>query len=113
MLSRVAVVEDQDRRIVELLRQDGRMSYTDLGKAMGMSTSAVHQRVRRLEERGVIKGYAAVVDHSALDVPLTAFISITPLDPAAPDDIPERLHDLPEIEARRAQLRQASEAQTS
>ena len=81
MLSRVAAVEDQDRRIVELLRQDGRMSYTDLGKAMGMSTSAVHQRVRRLEERGVIKGYAAVVDYSALDVPLTAFISITPLDP--------------------------------
>jgi len=92
-------VEDQDRRIVELLRQDGRMSYTDLGKAMGMSTSAVHQRVRRLEERGVIKGYEAVVDHTALDLPLTAFISITPLDPAAPDDIPERLRDLSEIEA--------------
>lgn len=92
-------MEDQDRRIVELLRQDGRMSYTDLGKAMGMSTSAVHQRVRRLEERGVIKGYEAVVDHTALDLPLTAFISITPLDPAAPDDIPERLHDLREIEA--------------
>jgi Lrp/AsnC family leucine-responsive transcriptional regulator len=92
-------VEDQDRRIVELLRQDGRMSYTDLGKAMGMSTSAVHQRVRRLEERGVIKGYAALVDHTALDIPLTAFISITPLDPAAPDDIPERLRDLTELEA--------------
>jgi Lrp/AsnC family leucine-responsive transcriptional regulator len=92
-------VEDQDRRIVELLRQDGRMSYTDLGKAMGMSTSAVHQRVRRLEERGVIKGYEAVVDHTALDLPLTAFISITPLDPAAPDDIPERLRNLVEIEA--------------
>jgi Lrp/AsnC family leucine-responsive transcriptional regulator len=92
-------VEDQDRRIVELLRQDGRMSYTDLGKAMGMSTSAVHQRVRRLEERGVIKGYGALVDHAALDLPLTAFISITPLDPAAPDDIPERLRDLTELEA--------------
>ena len=92
-------MEDQDRRIVELLRQDGRMSYTDLGKAMGMSTSAVHQRVRRLEERGVIKGYAALVDHTALDLPLTAFISITPLDPAAPDDIPERLRDLTELEA--------------
>ncbi|SES02531.1 transcriptional regulator, AsnC family [Pedococcus cremeus] len=92
-------MEDQDRRIVELLREDGRMSYTDLGKAMGMSTSAVHQRVRRLEERGVIKGYAALVDHAALDLPLTAFISITPLDPAAPDDIPERLHDLTELEA--------------
>jgi Lrp/AsnC family leucine-responsive transcriptional regulator len=92
-------VEDLDRRIVDLLRSDGRMSYTDLGKAMGLSTSAVHQRVRRLEERGVITGYAAVVDPTALDLPLTAFISITPLDPAAPDDIPERLRDFVELEA--------------
>jgi Lrp/AsnC family leucine-responsive transcriptional regulator len=92
-------VEDLDRRIVELLRQDGRMSYTDLGKAMGLSTSAVHQRVRRLEERGVIRSYAAVVDYGALGLPLTAFISVTPLDPAAPDDIPERLRPITEIEA--------------
>ena len=92
-------MEDLDRRIVDLLRADGRMSYTDLGKAMGLSTSAVHQRVRRLEERGVIKGYAAVVDPTALDLPLTAFVSITPLDPAAPDDIPDRVRDVKEIEA--------------
>jgi Lrp/AsnC family leucine-responsive transcriptional regulator len=92
-------VEDLDRRIVDLLRADGRMSYTDLGKAMGLSTSAVHQRVRRLEERGVIKGYAAIVDHTALDLPLTAFVSITPLDPAAPDDIPDRLREMSELEA--------------
>ncbi len=92
-------MEDLDRRIVDLLRDDGRMSYTDLGKAMGLSTSAVHQRVRRLEERGVIKGYAAVVDYTALDLPLTAFISITPLDPAAPDDIPDRLRGISELEA--------------
>jgi Lrp/AsnC family leucine-responsive transcriptional regulator len=92
-------VEDLDRRIVDLLRSDGRMSYTDLAKALGLSTSAVHQRVRRLEGRGVIKGYTAVVDHAALDRPLLAFISITPLDPAAPDDIPERLREVTEIEA--------------
>ncbi|MEO5982550.1 MAG: Lrp/AsnC family transcriptional regulator [Pedococcus sp.] len=92
-------MEDLDRRIVTLLRSDGRMSYTDLGKAMGLSTSAVHQRVRRLEERGVIKGYTAIVDHTALDLPLTAFISITPLDPAAPDDIPDRLRGIGELDA--------------
>lgn len=92
-------MEDLDRRIVDLLRADGRMSYTDLGKAMGLSTSAVHQRVRRLEERGVIKGYAAVVDPTAMDLPLTAFISITPWDPADPDDIPDRLKGVSEIEA--------------
>ncbi|WP_270888034.1 Lrp/AsnC family transcriptional regulator [Pedococcus sp. 5OH_020] len=92
-------MEDLDRRIVTLLRTDGRMSYTDLGKAMGLSTSAVHQRVRRLEERGVLKGYAALVDYAELGLPLTAFISITPLDPAAPDDIPERLRGITELEA--------------
>jgi Lrp/AsnC family transcriptional regulator, leucine-responsive regulatory protein len=92
-------VEDIDRQIVSLLLTDGRMSYTDLGKATGLSTSAVHQRVRRLEERGVIRGYAAVVDHEALGLPLTAFISIKPIDPSQPDDSPDRLSGIAEIEA--------------
>ncbi|WP_436770772.1 Lrp/AsnC family transcriptional regulator [Yinghuangia sp. YIM S09857] len=92
-------MEDLDRQIVRLLVRDGRMSYTDLGKATGLSTSAAHQRVRRLEQRGVIRGYAAVVDPDALGLPLTAFISVKPIDPAAPDDAPERLADLDEVEA--------------
>lgn len=92
-------MEDIDRQILRLLTDDGRMSYTDLGKATGLSTSAVHQRVRRLEQRGVIRGYTAVVDFEAIGLPLTAFVSVVPLDPSAPDDVPERLADLPEIEA--------------
>ncbi|SEE83188.1 Lrp/AsnC family transcriptional regulator [Jiangella alba] len=92
-------MEDIDRKIVALLMRDGRMSYTDLGKSTGLSTSAVHQRVRRLEERGVIRGYSAVVDHEAVGLPLTAFISIKPIDPSQPDDSPDRLAGVPEIEA--------------
>lgn len=92
-------MEATDRRIVELLRKDGRLSYTDLGKALGLSTSAAHQRVRRLEERGVITGYSAIVDAGKVGLPITAFISVTPVDPAAADDIPERLRELTEIEA--------------
>ena len=61
--------------------------------------SAVHQRVRRLEQRGVIGGYAARIDPDAIGLPLTAFVSITPIDPAAPDDAPERLAHLEAIEA--------------
>jgi Lrp/AsnC family leucine-responsive transcriptional regulator len=91
-------VEDLDRRIVDLLAKDGRISYTDLGRALGMSTSAVHQRVRRLEQRGIVKGYTARLDHQALGRQLTAFISVTPLDPAAPDDIPDRLREITQIE---------------
>jgi Lrp/AsnC family leucine-responsive transcriptional regulator len=95
----VSDVEDLDRQIVRLLAADGRMSYTDLGRATGLSTSAVHQRVRRLEQRGVIRGYAAIVDAQAVGLPLTAFISLKPIDASAPDDAPQRLADVPEIEA--------------
>ncbi len=92
-------MEEIDRQIVRLLAADGRMSYTDIAKATGLSTSAAHQRVRRLEARGVIRGYAALVDPEAVGLPLTAFISLTPTDPSAPDDAPERLAGLPQIEA--------------
>ncbi|GAA2812031.1 Lrp/AsnC family transcriptional regulator [Nonomuraea dietziae] len=91
-------MEEIDRRIVTLLAKDGRMSFTDLARETGLSVSAVHQRVRRLEKRGVVRGYAALVDHDAVGLPLTAFVSIKPIDPAAPDDAPERLAHLSAIE---------------
>ena len=75
------------------------MSFTDLGKATGLSTSAVHQRVKRLEQRGLILGYAATIDHEQMGLPLTAFVSITPIDPSEPDDYPQRLRDITEIES--------------
>ena len=92
-------MEDIDRAIVAALIDDGRVSYTDLAEKVGLSVSAVHQRVRRLEGRGVINGYAARVSYPAVGLPLTAFIAIRPVDAAAPDDAPERLAHLPEIEA--------------
>ncbi|ROO88416.1 AsnC family transcriptional regulator [Actinocorallia herbida] len=92
-------MEDTDRQILLLLAQDGRMSFTDLAKETGLSVSAVHQRVRRLEKRGAIQGFTARLDPDQIGLPLTAFISIKPIDPAAPDDAPERLAHLTEIEA--------------
>ena len=92
-------MEDLDQHIVSLLAGDGRMSFTDLGRATGLSTSAVHQRVKRLEQRGVITGYAASIDHDQMGQPLTAFISIRPIDPSEPDDSPERLRGISEIES--------------
>ena len=92
-------MEELDRLIVRELCADGRLSYTDLAERVGLSVSAAHQRVRRLEQRGVIRGYGALVDLEALALPLTAFISIKPIDPAAPDDAPDRLAHLGAIEA--------------
>jgi Lrp/AsnC family leucine-responsive transcriptional regulator len=92
-------VEDTDRAIVALLSRDGRMSFTELARRTGLSVSAAQQRVRRLERRGVIRGYAAVIDPDSVGLPLTAFVSIKPFDPAAADDAPERLAHLAAIEA--------------
>ena len=92
-------MEETDGEILRLLANDGRMSYTDIAKSTGLSVSAVHSRVRRLEQRGVIRGYQAVLDPEALDLALTAFVSIKPIDPAAPDDAPERLTGVAAIEA--------------
>ena len=93
------LVEEIDRQIVALLSRDGRLSFTELARRTGMSVSAAHQRVRRLEQRGVIKGYAALVSLEEFGLPLTAFVSIKPFDAAAPDDAPQRLAHLTAIEA--------------
>jgi Lrp/AsnC family leucine-responsive transcriptional regulator len=90
---------DVDRALLSALARDGRASYTELAERVGLSVSAVHQRVRRLEQRGLITGYAATVDAKAVGLPLTAFVSITPIDVAQPDDAPSRLAHLTAIEA--------------
>ena len=92
-------MEEIDRKILSLLASDGRMSFTDLARQTGLSVSATHQRVRRLERRGLIRGYAAVINPADAGLPLTAFISLTPFDPAAADDAPDRLAHLAAIEA--------------
>jgi Lrp/AsnC family leucine-responsive transcriptional regulator len=92
-------VEETDRRIVSLLSRNGRMSFTELARQAGLSVSAVHQRVRRLETDGVITGYVALCDPEVIGLPLTAFVSIKPFDPSAPDDVPLRLEPLQAIEA--------------
>lgn len=88
-----------DHAILAAVSRDGRATLSQLSEAVGLSTSAVQSRLKRLESRGLITGYQAVLDPEAVGVPLSAFIEITPLDPAQPDDAPERLEHLTAIEA--------------
>lgn len=88
-----------DRRLAAALVADGRSTLKSLAEVTGLSVSAVQARVRRLEADGIIRGYAALLDAEAIGLPLAALIAITPLDPAQPDDAPERLAGLAEIEA--------------
>lgn len=92
-------MESTDQQILALLARDGRMSYTDIGRATGLSTSAAQQRVRRLEARGLIDGYSARLNPEALGRNLTAFIALRPLDPAEDESVPGVVATLPEVTA--------------
>ena len=65
-----------DYRIIEILQKDGRISMKDLGKIVGLTSPAVSERVKRLEESGVIEGYKAIVNPDALGRVIKAFIHI-------------------------------------
>ena len=88
-----------DLLIIREVSRDARATLAQLSVAVGLSVSAVQTRLRRLETRGVITGYRAVLDNEAVGKPLAAFIEITPLDPAQPDNAPELLEHITEIEA--------------
>ena len=92
------MLDERDLEIVTALREDARATYADIATRVGLSASSVHERVRKLEASGVITAYRAVVDQEAMGLFVTALIAVTPLDPQQPDDLPDRLLDVPEVE---------------
>ena len=93
-------LDDINIELLDLLQNDGRMSYRELGERVGLSAPAVTERVRRLEELGVIKGYRAVVDYEKLGFPLLCVIRLnSPLGAQGVDDIIERIPEV--IESNR------------
>ncbi len=65
-----------DTTILEILQRDGRASHSAIAEEVGLSQPSVHERVKKLEQSGVIRGYTAVVDPAALDLGVLAFISV-------------------------------------
>jgi Lrp/AsnC family leucine-responsive transcriptional regulator len=70
------MIDEIDQRILLLLQEDGRMSNAALAEQVGLTTSTVFERVKKLEKRGAVKGYVAVVDPAVLGKPITAFIRL-------------------------------------
>ena len=96
---RVILVDQLDRKIIAALRINGRATYADLGRAVGLSASSVHERVGKLETAGVITGYHAVVDPSSVGLGVTALVGIHPTDTATEDDVAAALGELDEVES--------------
>jgi Lrp/AsnC family leucine-responsive transcriptional regulator len=87
-----------DTRLVELLQADGRRPYAELGAEVGISGSSAHERVKKLEARGVIRSYAAVVDPAGLGYGVLAFTWLTQAPGAKADDLTGDFARIPEIE---------------
>lgn len=89
-----------DRRILQLLSEDGRMSHASIAKEVGLSGPAIHERVRKLEQAGVIAGYTAVLDPEKLDRGYVAFTLVTLSEGnefANDDEIVARICDEPDV----------------
>lgn len=71
------MIDEIDRQIITLLQEDARLSNAAIAEQVGLTVSTVHERVKKLERKGIIKGYTAVVDPELLGKPITAFIRLT------------------------------------
>lgn len=92
-------MESLDRSITLALAKDSSLSLSDFAAKLDVPGSTLHQRVKKLEARGVITGYRAAINKSEVGLKISALVSLTPVDPAAPDDIVEKISTIAEIES--------------
>lgn len=71
------LLDDVGKEILKILQVDGRISFNELGRKVGFSSPAVAERVRRMEEAGIIRGYKAIVDHERVGYTIMAYIRIS------------------------------------
>ena len=93
-------LDDFDRKILAILRKDGRITFTDLAQQVGLSKTPCQQRVRRLVEQGVISGFAAIVDPAKVGLDHVAFAEVRLSDTreAALREFNAAVRRIPEIE---------------
>jgi Lrp/AsnC family leucine-responsive transcriptional regulator len=70
------IIDDLDAQILELLQDNARITQSEIAKTVGLAPSAVLERMRKLETRGAVRGYAAMVDPHVAELPLLAFVSV-------------------------------------
>lgn len=92
------MIDSTDRQILDLLLADASLSKAEIGRRVGLASSAVSERVRRLEADGVIRGYAAQLDAELLDKPLLAFVFVTDAKPSQGFDTAAALADVTGLE---------------
>jgi Lrp/AsnC family transcriptional regulator, leucine-responsive regulatory protein len=97
-MTRVAELDETDREILAQLQENARTSNAEIARRIGLTASAIHHRIRKMEEAGVIRGYAARLDPVALDVKLASFIRVQTGEGAKASEITRALAALPEVQ---------------
>jgi Lrp/AsnC family leucine-responsive transcriptional regulator len=92
------MIDANDIEILKILQQNARTSNAEIARRLGMAPSAILERIRKLESRGVIAGYEARIDPAALDLGLLAFVSVRSDAATGETDLGERLAELPEVQ---------------
>jgi Lrp/AsnC family leucine-responsive transcriptional regulator len=90
-------MDELDSRIVDLLQRDGRATQLEISRTVGMSQPAVAERIRKLEEKGVITGYTARVDAAKLGKDITAFIGVSIEHPKYFEGFARKMLAMPEV----------------
>jgi Lrp/AsnC family leucine-responsive transcriptional regulator len=90
-------LDDVDRRILDLLVEDARRSASEIGRVVGLSPAAAKRRIDRLEDRGYIRGYTAVLDRGRLDGHLEAFTELRFAPGTQVGDIDTAVGHIPEL----------------
>jgi Lrp/AsnC family transcriptional regulator, leucine-responsive regulatory protein len=91
------MIDDIDRKILDILQADARISNSEIARQVGMAPSALAERIRKLEERGVIRGYTTVLDPQKLGRGLLAYIYVRG-DDRCDQETGDRLAALPEVQ---------------
>jgi Lrp/AsnC family leucine-responsive transcriptional regulator len=97
-MSKYVPLSENDARVLRILQLQGRRSYADLGSDLGMAAPSVHERVKKLEAKGVIRGYAADVDPAAVGLGVLAFTWVTQAPGTVSKDLTPEFAATPEIE---------------
>ncbi|HET6403049.1 MAG TPA: Lrp/AsnC family transcriptional regulator [Candidatus Thermoplasmatota archaeon] len=92
-----AQLDDIDRKILRMLQTNARTSNSEIARQLGMVPSAILERIRKLEERGVILGYEAKINPAALGLGLVAFVSVRTADRTHEYEAAEKLKKFPEV----------------
>jgi Lrp/AsnC family leucine-responsive transcriptional regulator len=91
------MIDDIDALILELLQENARISQADVARAVGLAPSAVLERIRKLEARGIVKGYTALLDPHALDQRMLAFVAVRSAEAPGDESVARALAQCPEV----------------